>query len=91
MTEVYARLHVQALRLRGALRTYWRRILVGAFCGWFLSSVLGALLLVWLGSRGVVVSQGDFGLYASAAVWGGTVVGAAAAYAARSGGHTSSS
>lgn len=89
MTELYARAQVQALRLGRALRRYWRRILVGAFCGWLVSSLLGALAIVWLGSRGVVVSQEHVGLYASAAVWGGTLLGAVVAYGARKGEHAS--
>ena len=83
MTAVFARMQVHALRLREAIARHWRRILVGAFSGWLGSTVVGALVLVWLESRGLVVSDESAALYAAAVVWGGTVVGALAAYSSR--------
>ena len=46
MTVWVTRMYVATLALRGALREYWKRIAVGALCGWLISSVLGALALV---------------------------------------------
>jgi hypothetical protein len=76
-------MQVQALRLRGALGRYWRRIAVGAFCGWLLSSVLGAFTIVWLEWMTVVSSDEAAALLGAAFVWSGTALGGVLAYAAR--------
>ena len=83
MTRLLARAHVESIRLRSAVRRYWRRIALGAVCGWFASSVLGALGIVWLESIGAVRSEEGVALVGTAIVWSGIGVGALVAYAIR--------
>ena len=83
MTRLLARAHVESIRLRSAVRRYWRRIVLGAVCGWFASSVLGAFGIVWLVSIGAVRSEEGVALVGAAIVWSGVGVGALVAYAMR--------
>jgi len=83
MTRLLARTQVEALRLGGALRRYWRRIALGAVCGWFASSVAGAFFLVWLEAVGIVHSEEVVALLGAAIVWFGIGLGAIVAYAIR--------
>ena len=83
MARLLARAHVESNRLRAAVRRYWRRLALGAACGWFASSVLGAFAIVWLESVGVVNSEETVALVGAAIVWGGIGVGALVAYAMR--------
>jgi len=82
MTVLLARAHVTALRFRGSLRQYWKRIVLGAFCGWVASSVLGAFALVWLEVQ-AQISSDTSALLGAAIVWSGTALGGLVAYAAR--------
>lgn len=52
--EVLLRAYVALVRLRGAVRTSWRRILAGAFVGWLFAVVGGAFALASLEFHGVV-------------------------------------
>lgn len=83
MTTLLARAHVESTRLLSAMRRYWRRIVLGAVCGWFASSVLGAFGVVWLESIGAVRSEEGVALVGAAIVWSGIGLGALVAYAIR--------
>jgi hypothetical protein len=65
-----------------ALARYWRRILVGAFVGWFAAVVLGAVALALLEVGGVITRSTSDAL-AIVIVLGGTALGALSAYALR--------
>lgn len=65
-----------------ALGRYWRRILVGAFVGWFAAVVLGAVALALL-EVGEVISRTTSDALAIVIVLGGTGLGALSAYAMR--------
>jgi hypothetical protein len=69
-------------RLRGAVRRYWRRILVGAFVGWVFATVGGAFGLASLEFWGLVSEQtsDELGI---ATVLAGVGLGALIAYAGR--------
>jgi hypothetical protein len=67
-------------RLRDAARTYWRRLLVGAFAGWFVASVAGAFALIVIEQRGWL-SLEDSNVAAAAIAWSGVGLGALVAYA----------
>jgi hypothetical protein len=69
-------------RLRKAVRTYWRRILLGAFVGWVFAVVGGAFGLASLEFWGFVSRQtsDDLGI---ATVLAGVGLGALIAYAGR--------
>lgn len=82
MTDLLTRMHVTALRLVGALRRYWKRIAVGALCGWLLSTVLGAFALVGLESRALISTETS-PLLGAALVWSGVGLGSLIAYASR--------
>lgn len=82
---MYLRAHIAARRVADALRTHWRRVALGAFCGWLASSLLGAFALVGLEQSGLVASASALGLLAAAFVWGGTALGAVLAYSLRAG------
>ena len=82
MTAWLMRMYVATLRLRGALREYWKRIAVGAFCGWLISSVLGAIGLVAFESAQLITAE-DSSLLGPAIVWMGIGVGGLVAYVAR--------
>lgn len=65
---------------RDGLRRHWRRLLVGAFVGWALASIVGAAGVVVLELRfGVVVDEAP----TVAFVWSGVLAGAAVAYSIR--------
>jgi hypothetical protein len=83
MTRLLALAHVESIRLRSAVRRHWRRIVLGAVCGWFASSVLGAFGIVWLESIGAIRSEEGVALVGAAIVWSGIGVGALVAYAIR--------
>jgi hypothetical protein len=83
MTVLLARIHFASARLRGSLRRNWRRIAVGAFFGWLVSTVLGAFALVALESSGAISSE-NAPLLGAGLVWGGVAYGALFAYAGRS-------
>lgn len=82
MTVLLSRIHVASLRLSGVVRPHWRRIAVGALCGWILSTVFGAFALVGLESLDAI-SDRTAPLLAAGLVWGGAALGAVVAYAAR--------
>ena len=82
MTVWLTRLHVAALRLGDAVRRYWKRIAVGAFCGWLVTSVLGAIALVAFESADLITAE-DSTLLGAALVWMGMGVGACVAYVAK--------
>lgn len=76
------RMHVATLGVRDALRVYWKRIAVGAFCGWLISTVLGAFALVGFESFHLIAAD-DSPLLGAAIVWMGIAVGSSVAYVAR--------
>ncbi|HXF98554.1 MAG TPA: hypothetical protein VNJ46_08080 [Gaiellaceae bacterium] len=82
MASWLVRAYLAALRVSGALRRYWKRLLVGAFAGWLVSTVLGAFLVVWLEASGLVSAQ-TTPVLAAAFVWSGIGLGALLAYAVR--------
>jgi hypothetical protein len=82
MTIWLARLYVVTLRLGDALRGYWKRIAVGALCGWLISSVLGAFALVGFESAHLIAAE-DSMFLGAAIVWMGVGVGACVAYVAK--------
>jgi hypothetical protein len=82
MTVWLRRLHVTTLGLGVALRQYWKRVAVGAFCGWLVSTVLGAFVLVALETRDVISAETS-PLLGAALVWGGIGLGSLVAYASR--------
>ena len=82
MTVWLTRMHVAMLRLGVTLRRYWKRIAVGAVCGWLVSSVLGAFILVGLEARDLISAETS-PLLGAALVWGGVGLGSLIAYAAR--------
>lgn len=83
MITLLARAHVESLRLRTALRRHWRRLVLGAVCGWFAASLLGAFAVVWLESVGLVRSEETVALVGAGIVWSGIGLGALVAYAIR--------
>ena len=83
MTTLLARAQVETLRFGGALRQYWKRIVLGGLCGWIGSSVLGALFLVWVELAGLVRSEEAIALLGAAIVWSGIALGGLVAYAMR--------
>lgn len=82
MTVLLTRMHVAALCLGGALRRCWKRIAVGALCGWLVSTVLGAFALVGLESRALISTETS-PLLGAALVWGGIGLGSFIAYGSR--------
>jgi len=82
MTLWLTRMHVATLRLGGALRQYWKRIVVGAASGWLVSTVLGAFALVGLESR-ALISADTSPLLGAGLVWSGIGLGSLIAYASR--------
>ena len=83
MTTLLARAHLESVRLGSAVRRYWRRMILGAFCGWIGSSVLGAFGIVWLESLGVLRSEATVALVGAGIVWFGIGLGMIVAYAIR--------
>jgi len=82
MTVWLTRMYIATLRVRGALREYWKRIAVGALCGWLISSVVGAFALVGFESAQLITAE-DSTLLGAALVWMGMGVGALVAYVAK--------
>ena len=82
MTGWLTRVHVSALGVRDAVRGYWKRIAVGAFFGWLISTVLGAFALVGFESFHLIAAD-DSPVLGAAIVWMGIAVGGAVAYVAR--------
>jgi len=82
MTVWLTRVHVVMLRLGDAVRRYWKRIAVGALCGWLASTVLGAFALVGFESADLITAE-DSPLLGAAIVWMGVGVGACVAYVAK--------
>lgn len=74
MTVWLTRMRVATLGLGVALHRYWERLAVGAVCGWLVSSVLGAFMLVGLEARDVI-SAGISPLLGAALAWGGVGLG----------------
>jgi ABC-type Mn2+/Zn2+ transport system permease subunit len=83
MNVVLARAHVVALRLGWALRRHWKRIGLGVACGWVIATVLGAIALVWLETRGVISPDDAAPIVGAAFVWSGMALGGVIAYAVR--------
>jgi len=71
---------VWAELVREACRRYWRRLLVGAFVGWALASVAGAIGVVLLEPHTSLASSQ---VAAVCFVWVGVLAGAVTAYARR--------
>ena len=82
MTGWLTRVHVSALGVHDAVRGYWKRIAVGAFFGWLISTVLGAFALVGFESFHLIAAD-DSPVLGAAIVWMGIAVGGAVAYVAR--------
>jgi hypothetical protein len=82
MTVWLARLYIATLGLKGAVREYWKRIAVGALCGWLIASVLGAVAVVGFESWHLITAE-DSTLLGAALVWMGMGVGVMVAYVAR--------
>jgi hypothetical protein len=82
MTVWLTRTYVAALGLKDAVREYWKRIAVGALCGWLITSVLGAIAVVGFESAHLITAE-DSTLLGAALVWMGMGVGAMVAYVAR--------
>jgi hypothetical protein len=83
MTTLLARAHLESVRLGNAVRRYWRRMILGALCGWIGSSVLGAFGIVWLESLGVLGSEAAVATVGAGIVWFGIGLGMIVAYAIR--------
>lgn len=71
---------VWAESLRRAFREHWRRLLVGAFVGWAVASLVGALLLAVFSTWLTLALSNMLG---AVFVWAGIGVGALTAYALR--------
>jgi hypothetical protein len=69
-------------RFRGAVRQYWRRVLVGAFVGWVFAVIGGAFALASLEFWGLV-SRGTSDSIGIATPLAGVGLGALIAYASR--------
>jgi len=82
MTVWLTRIYVATLGLGAALREYWKRIALGALCGWLISSVLGALALVGFESARLITAE-DSTFLGAVLVWMGMGVGALVAYVAK--------
>ncbi len=67
-------------RARSTLREHWRRLLVGAFVGWALASVLGAAAIVGVELE---LGRGVSDTVAIVLVYGGIAAGMLVAYALR--------
>ena len=82
MTVWLTRTYVAALGLKEAVREYWKRIAVGALCGWLIASVLGAIAVVGFESAHLITAE-DSTLLGAALVWMGMGVGGMVAYVAK--------
>ncbi len=82
MTVWLTRAYVAALGVRAAMREYWKRIAVGALCGWLITSVVGAFAVVGFESWHLITAE-DSTLLGAAIVWMGMGVGAMVAFVAR--------
>jgi hypothetical protein len=78
-TQIYATMH----RLGGAFRQYWKRITIGAFFGWLVSTFLAAYALVYLEYLGLISPDQTFPVIGVGLVWSGIALGALVAYAVR--------
>lgn len=78
----FTRIHLATLSVRGALGEYWKRIAIGAFCGWLLSSVLGAFALV-ASEQAHLITAEDSAFLGPAVVLMGMGVGGLVAYVAK--------
>jgi len=74
MTVWLTRMRVATLGLGVALHRYWERLAVGAVCGWLVSSVLGAFMLLGLEARGLISAKTS-PLLGVALVWGAVGLG----------------
>ena len=83
MTRMLTRAHLEWSRVWSAARRYWRRMVLGAVCGWLASSLLGAFAIVWLESVGVIRSEDAVALVGAGIVWFGIGLGMVVAYAIR--------
>lgn len=81
MTRVYITSMLALRRLGSAVSTYRKRILLGAIAGWFVSTVVGAFVLVYAETHWV--SLEDANILGAGIVWTGVAVGAMIAYATR--------
>jgi hypothetical protein len=70
------------VRLRGALRTYWKRILLGAFVGWVFAVIGGAFALASLEFHHLISRSTSDGLGVILVLYG-VGFGALLAYVAR--------
>ena len=70
------------VRLRGAVRTHWRRILAGAFVGWIFAVIGGAFGLASLEFHHLISRSTSDGLGVILALYG-VGMGALFAYAVR--------
>lgn len=66
--------------VRETLRRHWRRMLVGAFVGWALATVIGALALALLDPY---IAGRTSDVWAFVFVYGGVIAGAAVGYSWR--------
>jgi hypothetical protein len=89
MAGLLGQLHVTGLRLRGAVRKHWKRLVAGAFCGWVGSTVVGAFVLAALEANDVI-SHATAPVLGAAFVWSGVAAGALIAYARRAQSETAS-
>lgn len=62
-------------RLRDAFRDHWLAILLGCVAGWFFGNVSGAVLVVILGERGIVLSDENVVVFAFSYVWFAIAIG----------------
>lgn len=69
-TRVSLWIAIELMRLRGGLRSGWRRILVGAAVGWLLAVVLGATTLAALEVGGLISPEQSDELAIALALFG---------------------
>jgi hypothetical protein len=80
---VTLRLWVVLLQVVTALReagTYWRRVLVGAFLGWLIASIVGAVVLALAWEQ---ISLETSNVLGALIVWSGLALGGVVGYATR--------
>jgi hypothetical protein len=68
------------LRFSAAFRENWRRILAGAFLGWLVSSLVGAVSLAYFAAD---ITLATSNLIGAAVVWSGLALGGVLGYATR--------
>lgn len=64
-----------AWRICDAFREHWLAITLGCVAGWFIGNVSGAVLVVILGERGIVLSNEDVVIFAFGYVWFAIAIG----------------